>query len=94
MSWGALAGTLDSNQIGASLVGGVAYAAGQDLNVFVAADGAGIMSVFSYLVIPLIDFSPVTVMTLPTVSATNGTGGVWARISGGNVPAQILIFGR
>lgn len=91
---GVIAGKVDSNQIGASLIGGFAYSPGQDLNNFVAADGAGIMTVFSYLVFPLVDFTPTTVMVLPTIGVTNGSGGVWVRASGGNIPAQVLIFGR
>ena len=91
---GVIAGTMDSTRIGASLIGGFAYSSGQDLNNFVAADGAGVMTVFSYMVIPLVDFNPTTVMVLPTVGITNGSGGVWVRASGGNIPAQILIFGR
>ena len=70
---GLIAGALNTNAIGSSLIGGVAYSANQSINQVIASDGSGMMTTFSYLVIPLVDFSPTTVMTLPTVSATATT---------------------
>ena len=94
MSMGLLAGALNTNAIGSSLIGGLAYSANQSMNQVIPSDGSGMMTTFSYLVIPLVDFSPTTVMTLPTVSTTATTGGVRVIASGGSIPAQILVFGR
>ena len=94
MSMGLIAGALNTNAIGSSLIGGLTYSANQSMNQVIPSDGSGMMTTFSYLVIPLVDFSPTTVMTLPTVYLSGVPSGVQVVASGGSIPAQILVFGR
>lgn len=94
MSFGFLAGTLDSTQIGSSLVASYSYQAGHVVDTILPAAGADVLSVLTCFYIPQIDFSPTTVMTLPTALATVAEGGVRFTASGGNIPVTILIFGR
>lgn len=94
MSFGFLAGVLDSNQIGASLVATYAYAANQSVNTLLPVSGVDVLTTLSIFQIPQVDFSPTTVMTLPTAYVSLAHGGVYLTASGGSIPVTLLIFGR
>lgn len=94
MSFGILAGVVDSTQIGASLVASYSYTPGAVVDTVLPAAGADVLSVLTCFYIPQVDFSPMSVMTLPIAAATVTAGGVHLTASGGTVPTMILIFGR
>ena len=94
MSLGILAGIVDSTKIGASFIGAVPYSSGASISTLLPAPGAEYMSIFTYLVIPNTDFSPFTVMLLPSVSLSKDITGIQVTASGGNTSASLLVFGR
>lgn len=94
MSFGAITGILDSSQIGASLVATYSYAANQAVATVLPVTGVDALSVLTCFAIPLVEFSPTTIMTLPTMQATKTAEGVSLIASGGSIPVIILIFGR
>lgn len=94
MSFGLITGIVDSSQIGASLVATYAYAANQVVATILPVTGVDVLSLLTCFAIPLVEFSPTTIMTLPTMQATLTTGGVSLIASGGSIPVTILIFGR
>ena len=94
MSIGILAGVLDSSRVGASLIGTASYAAGQALDIELIAPGAEEMTVFSHMAAPSLSFSATTTMIVPVVALQKTTNGVRLLASGGNIPANILVFGR
>lgn len=94
MTFGLIAGTVNTDAIGASYLGRVAYGGSGTESWDITVPGIQYMSVFSFLACPAMSYSAMDLVIMPTVTITRTATGVTVSASGGSIQTSILVFGR